>query len=111
MEFWRVSQSDEATAAIDARSGKTWSYADLWRDSSRIRESLPPLGRKSLGLLIAENRYECLAAYLAALNADCALILVDGSLNPSLLREFLATYRPDWIYAIQTGVPTGRIPE
>jgi long-chain acyl-CoA synthetase len=101
MEFWRVSQSGEATAAIDAHGGKKWSYADLERDASRIREALPFLGRRSLGFLIANNCYECLAAYLAALNADCALILVDGSLKPALLREVLATYRPDWIHSAQ----------
>ena len=99
--FWQANQSSDELVAIDARSGKKWSYADLWGDASRIGGAFPLLGRKSLGLLITQNRYECLAAYLAALNADCALILVDGALNPALLRELLVTYRPDWIYSIQ----------
>ena len=59
------------------------------------------LGRKSLGLLVAQNRYECLVAYLAALNAGSALILVDGSLHAQLLREFVAAYEPDWIFALK----------
>ena len=57
------------------------------------------MGRKSLGLLLASNRYECLAAYLAALNSDTALILLDANLNSELQRDFLTAYRPDWVFA------------
>jgi acyl-CoA synthetase (AMP-forming)/AMP-acid ligase II len=101
MEFWKVKPSDEAPAAIDARSGKEWSYAELREDAARIQAALPRLGRKSLGLLLAQNRYQCLAAYLAALNANSALIILDVSLNPVLLRDFLVEYRPDWIFSAQ----------
>ena len=101
MSFWRLGQSEGTPAVIDAHSGKEWSYADLHRDADRIGASLPRLGRKSLGLLIAQNRYECLAAYLAALNDGSALILLDASLNEALLRDFLVAYRPDWIFTAQ----------
>jgi len=62
MEFWKVKPSDEAPAAIDAPSGKEWSYDELREDAARIQAALPRLGRKSLGLLLAQNRYQCLAA-------------------------------------------------
>ena len=101
MEFWKVAHSGEAPAAIDARSGKQWDYGDLGRDVARLQTALPVLGRKSLGLLLAQNRYECLVAYLAALNARSALVLLDPSLNVELLGEFLATYRPDWVFTSQ----------
>src|SRR5208283_6056569 len=101
MGFWKAQQFAEASAAIDARSGQQWSYAELWADVSRIGAALPRLGRKSLGLLLAENRYECLAAYLAALNADCALMLMDAALNAELLGDFVAAYRPDWVFSRQ----------
>ena len=99
MEFWKVTQRDESLAAIDARSGKLWSFAQLRDDVARIQAALPRLGRKSLGLLLASNQYECLAAYLAALNSDAALILLDANLNSELQRDFLAAYRPDWVFA------------
>ncbi len=102
MEFWRLAQADEAVAAIDARSGTEWSYARLRLDAQRIQDALPQLGRKSLGLLLAQNRYECLAAYLAALNAGSALILLDATLNPDLLHSFLAQYQPDWVFTMQS---------
>jgi long-chain acyl-CoA synthetase len=101
MTFSNLSQPDDATAAIDARSGMQWTYAMLRADAARIQAALPRLGRKSLGLMLAQNRYECLATYLAALNAGCALILLDATLNASLLHNFLETYKPDWIFTLQ----------
>ena len=82
-------------------AAEKWSYAELREDVARVQAALPRLGRKSLGLLIAQNRYECLAAYLAALNADNALMLLDAALNSALLRDFLAAYRPDWMFTAQ----------
>jgi len=101
MTFWSLSQPDHVTVAIDARSGMQWSYATLRADAARIQAALPSLGRKSLGLLLAQNRYECLAAYVAALNSGSALILLDATLNPELLHEFLHAYKPDWIFTLQ----------
>lgn len=101
MMFSSLSHPDDATAAIDARTGTQWTYAMLRADVSRIQAAFPSLGRKSLGLMLAQNRYECLAAYLAALNAGSALILLDATLNASLLQNFLETYKPDWIFALQ----------
>lgn len=101
MTFWSLNQPNDVPAAIDARTGTVWTYAMLRADVARIQATLPNLGRKSLGLLLAQNRYECLAVYLAALNADSALMLLDASLHPDLLNEFLVTYQPDWIFTLQ----------
>jgi len=101
MGFWRIKQPEGALAAVDARSGRKWSYAALRDDSARIQAALPCPGRKSLGLVLAQNRYECLTVYLAALNADTAIILLDAGLNSVLLRDFVEAYRPDWVYTGQ----------
>jgi len=103
MTFVEVEGNGAAFAAIDARSAKTWTYDQLGEDVARIGAALPRFGRKSLGLLIAQNRYECLAAYLAALNTDSALMLLDAAVNPELLRELMGLYRPDWIFALAPG--------
>jgi len=104
MEFWKLAQSDGTLAVIDARSGKVWNYAQLSKDAARIQAALPTLGRKSLGLVITQNRYECLAAYLAALNAGSALILLDASLDDELLGNFLQAYQPDWIFTAKSDI-------
>src|SRR5262249_54079404 len=101
MKFLEVQRRGAACAAIDARSGKTWTYDELGENVARIRAALPRLGRKSLGLLIAQNRYECLVAYLAALSSNSALMLLDAALNAELLRQLVVLYQPDWIFAVR----------
>lgn len=98
MKYWKLNQPDGLPAAIEARSGREWSYALLRADTARIKAALPDLGRRSLGLLLAQNRYECLAAYLAALNANTALMVLDAMLNAELLHDFIEAYKPDWIF-------------
>jgi acyl-coenzyme A synthetase/AMP-(fatty) acid ligase len=98
MAFWQIKESRSEVAVIDARTGRERSLAELAEDTARIQAALLNCGRKTLGLVIAQNRYECLATYLAALNSNTALILLDRAVNPALLREFVAKYRPDWIH-------------
>jgi long-chain acyl-CoA synthetase len=98
MHFWTLQQPDDAVAAIDARSGREWTYAELRENLQRMQAALPTPGRKTLGLLLAKNTVDCLIVYLAALNADNALILLDADLNPDLLQTFVSTYEPDWVY-------------
>ncbi len=107
MEFWKVSHPDETPAAIDARSGTAWLYGDLRRDVADLQQAIPCFERKTLGLLVAQNRYESLVAYLAALNAGSALILLDSALNADLQREIIAAYRPDWVFAAHGTELTG----
>jgi long-subunit acyl-CoA synthetase (AMP-forming) len=98
--FSKIEGNGAASAAIDARSGKTWTYDQLRNDVARFEAALPLLGRKTLGLLLAQNRYECLVAYLAALSAGSALMLLDAALNSEFLRQFVVSYRPDWIFTL-----------
>jgi long-chain acyl-CoA synthetase len=107
MEFWKLRHPDAGPAAVDARSGAMWSYGDLARDVASLQGAIPHLGRKTLGLLLAQNRYESLVAYLAALNAGAGLILLDSALNSELQREILAVYQPDWVFAADTGPRPG----
>ncbi len=55
-------------------------------------------------MLLAQNRYECLVAYLAALDSSEALILADSTLNHDLLLRLIDTYRPDCIYGASAEV-------
>jgi len=105
MEFWKVAHPADAPAAIDTRTGKVWCYRDLLREVARVETVLPQLGRKSLGLLFTQNRYECLVTYLAALRSGSALILLDSSLSADLLSDFLETYQPDWIFSLAGPAP------
>ena len=101
MGFWKLRHPDESPVAFDVHSGRTRTYADLRADATVLGEALPRLGRKSLGLVLTQNRYEFLAAYVAALNTGSAVILLDAALNDELLRDFVTAYRPDWIFTGQ----------
>ena len=102
MDFWKLAHSDDALAVIEASSDKSYCYRQLRDDVTRSRDALPELSRKSLGLIISSNNYNCLATYLAALNANCAVILLDSGLNKQLLVDFVKTYQPDWIFCGET---------
>jgi len=99
-EFWQP-QSGGEIAAIDAHTGRQWTFSELHRDASELQPLLRREGRKGLGLLFARNSYECLVAYVAALKAGTALILSDGALQTSFRTSLLDIYRPDWIFALQ----------
>jgi acyl-CoA synthetase (AMP-forming)/AMP-acid ligase II len=95
--FWKLDHPPERLAVVDVHSGRERTYGELRADVGReVREMAKP-SRKSLVLLLAQNRYESLVAYLAALNSGDALMLVDATLNRELLLQLIETYRPDRI--------------
>jgi len=97
--FWSLEHSPDRLAVIVAPTGQQKTYGELRADVEREAAGLSQLGRDSLLMLLAQNRYECLVLYLAALQAERALLLADASLNEGLLQHFVGTYRPDFIYS------------
>ena len=99
MNFWNTEHPEQQAAVVDAQSGQRWTYGELHKDVEAAMAVTQRAGKKSLQLLLAQNRYECLVAYLAALRAGDALLLVDATLNRHLLLELVTAYRPDVILA------------
>lgn len=52
---------------------------------------------KQLVLLLCDNHIELVAAYLAALQAGQAVMLLNASINEDLLSHIIMTYMPQWI--------------
>ena len=52
---------------------------------------------KQLVLLLCDNHIELVAAYLAALQAGQAVMLLNASINEDLLSHIIMTYMPRWI--------------
>ncbi len=52
---------------------------------------------KKLGCILVNNQLQDLIFYLAALQVNDAVMLLDGKMNPQLLRGIVEQYRPDWI--------------
>lgn len=55
---------------------------------------------KELVLLLCDNEIEIVAAYVAALQAKQAVMLLNASTNSELLNHIVITYQPKWIVAL-----------
>ena len=97
MDFWKTEHPPESLAVMETATGKQKTYGELRHDVSQM--FMPKHGHRSLIMLLAQNRYECLVIYLAALKSAHPLLLADASLNRDLLLQLVNTYRPDYIYA------------
>ncbi len=94
-------------AVIEASTGLHKTYSELNADVERAVVALPQRPTKCLALLLAQNRYACIVAYLAALRTGTALMVTDASLHRELLDGILKTYQPDLIFAAcsQVAIP------
>jgi long-chain acyl-CoA synthetase len=97
VNFWKLEHPARRLAAVDVHSGRERTYGELRADVEQAAAWMSKPGRKSLIMLLAQNRYESLVAYLAALNSGDALMLGDATLNRELLLRLVETYRPDRI--------------
>ncbi len=97
MNFWKLEHPRERLAVVDVQSGRQRTYGELRDDVELAAAGIAKGAKKSLIMLLTQNRYESLVAYLAGLNSGDALVLVDATLNRDLLLRLIETYRPDSI--------------
>ena len=97
-EFWKLAHPPEHLAVIDPAENIEKTYGELRADVERVVGTMPSGRNKSLILLLGQNRYPCLVAYLAALNSGHALLLVDFTLKYELLLHIVAAYQPQRIW-------------
>ena len=97
--FWSLSHPRQSVAVLDAHSGLQKTYGELRSDVERAALAMARHTHKPLCLLIAQNRYECLVSYLAALTLGNALIVADAGLNRDLYAGLIAAYQPEFIFA------------
>src|SRR5882724_1275296 len=100
--FWLLDHAPQSVALIDAHTGLQKTYGELRADVERTAASVAKHECKSLWLLLAQNRYECIVAYLAALQSGHALMMVDAALKRELLLDLIATYQPECIFSATT---------
>lgn len=103
MSFWDLNHSPSHIAVVEAATGRKRAYGELRAEVEDLATSFPRENGKLLVLLLAQNRYECLVAYLAALNAGHALMLSDAGVNPALLTGLIERYQPDVIFSSVPG--------
>jgi long-chain acyl-CoA synthetase len=106
--FWSLQHPAQALAVVDAHSGLQKTYGELRRDVERAALAMPRRTHKALCLLIAQNRYESIVSYLAALTRGDALVVADASVSRELYAGLVATYHPEFIF---TSSPDLAIPQ
>lgn len=74
----------------------------------------PFSGARGLVLVLTRNRISIVAAYLAALAANHALLLLDGESDPETVARLVAAYRPRFLVATadwpEVDWPCGAVP-
>jgi acyl-CoA synthetase (AMP-forming)/AMP-acid ligase II len=101
MSFWLCSshQSDHR-ALWEPATGHTLTYgqlADLVQTWSSLFKSIEPAGKKKLCFLVADNRVEGIAAYLAMVASGLAAALINPDLHPSFFADLVDRYTPEII--------------
>lgn len=89
--------------AVITDRGETMTYAELDLFTREFQAHIPSPG---LAFCLCENRLGSLAGYVAALNNNLPLVLVDGAKNIDLLQRLTDIYSPEYIW-----IPTERISE
>lgn len=89
-------ESSSAVAILDPERGESLTYNDL---SQRVDEFVRQLSLPSKGLifLLSDNSVNSIVAYLAGLESDNAITLLDSQLAQDRLHGFVSSYRPELI--------------
>ena len=100
MNFWQADHHPETLAVVEPCTGRQKTYGELLQD---VKQTFLP-SKRSLIMLSAQNRYECLLTYLAALQSGNPLLLADPGLNRELLLQLVEKYCPAYIYNCPTEI-------
>jgi acyl-CoA synthetase (AMP-forming)/AMP-acid ligase II len=84
---------DEERALVDVTSGEVWSHREL-RDHVDARRGVLPSTR-GLTFLFADTSRDCVVEFLACLEADQPVALVDPTLGADGVDRLISTYEPD----------------
>lgn len=82
-------------ALIDGDTGRQLTYEDLLHDQERFCNFYPL--QKSLIFLFSQNSMDEVAAYIAAINNDQAICLLDSRLKSEIKQQLVQTYLPHMI--------------
>ena len=89
-----------APALFDSRLSRWWTYEELAETTVRLAENLV-YPRKAIAFCFCQNDPASVAWYLAAVEAGHAVVLLSPGLSPDLRDRLLATYKPDFLLAVQ----------
>jgi acyl-coenzyme A synthetase/AMP-(fatty) acid ligase len=83
-------------ALVEAATDVSWTYGQLTDEVSRRRDLLIDTPKR-LMFLFCRNDLTSVAWYLAALEAGCAVALLNDQVDAQLAANLLTLYRPEWV--------------
>lgn len=103
--FWKIDEFDKQPALIED-SGDSVTYKELQGISNQLGNILSD-NRKRLLFVMAQNNIESIMGYIAALNSNTAVLLIDVGIDKELFDNLANTYRPDFIWGPEYKVGEG----
>lgn len=102
MNFWDLKNPDsQAEACYCEREGRPYTYEDL---SGRVESAKSEIrtDRKGVVLLLCDNSFSTLLAYLATLQSRQAAMLLPHQIELELLSNILSVYVPEYIWDVSS---------
>jgi acyl-CoA synthetase (AMP-forming)/AMP-acid ligase II len=109
-EFLHSGVNPGAKAFLDADTGEWFTRAQLFSRVTAFANSLQ-FPAKALGFHFAFNDGDSLIAYLAAIEAGHAVVMLNPELDGGLKSRLIALFRPDFIIAPISHPPGGIRPD
>ena len=95
MSFWDL--PGDAVALVDD-SGRSCTYRTLADEADAFAAALPLPASRAVGLLFFDSSMESVFAYLGTLRSRQHVpLLLNPSLNETLIRSLVENYAPEWI--------------
>lgn len=101
-KFWQISEFDQEEALLE-ENGDSISYSQLQSLSEDLAENFSN-NKKDLLFILASNNIESIMGYIAALNSNTAVLLIDANIDDELFANLVNTYRPDFVWGSQISI-------
>jgi len=105
MVIFNLDSHGTQPALLDDAAGKWLTYSELSQRVCEGAENIRALGVKPLVFLFANNTIAAATLYLAALQANAAIVLFPAGLSEERVAQLLENYRPLAVFGV--GVPAG----
>lgn len=101
MSFVQNLDAYGSSIALLENNGRSISYQDLAKEADRLSEKI---GKKKRFFVVkCSNNIDTIIGYLAALRGGHAVLMMDSSLDISLLNKLIIHYQPDGIWEEANG--------
>ena len=102
MSFWYLERGQpDSLAVVQELPRLNLTYAELAQHISEFRQLLEMnkiTTKKCLGFVLCRNFIPSLVAYLAGLQSGDAVLLLNDTIEQSLLDHLIDLYKPDWLF-------------